>query len=138
MSEDAYSDLLLTLRDDREKAPPLGVRRTPHGERPNHVAHRSLVEVKEEVGETFSVAIRVVTTGQRFDVVVPVDAPARTVAQEIARNIGLRPATMGEITIPFSLRLKSGRVLDDDMTLRENGVSDGEVLYVCLRACAAG
>jgi hypothetical protein len=45
---------------------------------------------------------------------------------------------MRKIVIPFSLRLKSGRLLDDDMTLPENVVLDGEVLYVCLWACAAG
>ncbi len=77
--------------------------------------------------ETIEVDVIILSTGQRYSVVLPSDTLVSHAAVHLADRLGLRDKLTDWAAITYHLYSKSqNRTLDNNLTFRQNDVRDGE------------
>ena len=89
------------------------------------------VRVTASARQVVSVSIVLVSTGHRFEVELPMDALVRNLIPEILRALEVPDRLQDGRSIGFQLFSKDrGAALEDDLTIRQNGVREGETLAI--------
>jgi hypothetical protein len=97
---------------------------------PGPMANNSLANVVSLVRETVRVEIFLRSVGTRAKVEMPFDAKVGTILPTLVSRLGL-PLEVPGASINYCLdNKKTGVRLDNNLSLRENGIVDGDILYI--------
>jgi WXG100 protein secretion system (Wss), protein YukD/HNH endonuclease len=87
------------------------------------------IRVNQPTKECVTVAVVITHTGQRYKIALPLDMLVAYATPELVRVLELPDRFANDWPIDYHLYSKSqGQELDADLTLRQNGVSDGDTL----------
>jgi len=95
------------------------------------------IKLRLEEQRTVEFSLLIQATGERHSVTAPVDIRVRELKSFLLRELGLPLRFENGLPVTYKLRSRSReRMLLDDSTLRENGVSDGDVLVFAVEMVA--
>lgn len=95
------------------------------------------IDVKQINTEKIDVKLIIHSLGQTWDVQLPWDIRTADVAQHLSQKLGVEGVRILNRYHDWEL-MTDNRVLDNNRTLRENGVKPGCTLYLCVRVCLGG
>lgn len=92
------------------------------------------ITIKPTEDEQIAVKLHILSLGRKWDVHLPWDIRTGDAARSISQELKLQ-AKIGELSIynlPPSI-LMDGKILNEQKTLRENGVKSGSILHLTFR-----
>ncbi|MCL4552214.1 MAG: EsaB/YukD family protein, partial [Candidatus Marsarchaeota archaeon] len=93
------------------------------------IADSAPVNLVSSEQETVKVVILLVTTGKRFHVELPLDVLTDRIVPALAEKLDIPQTFTSGATVRYHLYSKTrGKSLDNNLTLRENQVTEGDTL----------